>query len=132
MCLVTCYLVRCFDVPPAAAATDPLLMLLLLLQVGVSSIPPAVVSMLAVPLLLSVVSASTADRVVGFYDACIAPWTTDLLGLFYVPAVAILPVLLCGMQGRWEWEAVFFLFSGGLSGAERGGVREGRMLCEGH
>lgn len=76
------------------------MLLLLLPQAGVSSIPPAVVSMLAVPLLLSVVGASTANRAVGFYDACIAPWTTDLLGLFYVPAVAILPVLLRGMQGR--------------------------------
>jgi hypothetical protein len=70
------------------------------LQVGVSSIPPAVVSMLAVPLLLSAVGSSTADRVVGWFDACVAPWTTDLLGLFYVPAVAILPVLLRGMQGE--------------------------------
>jgi hypothetical protein len=70
------------------------------LQLGVTSaIPPAVVSMLAVPVLLTAVGASTAGKVLAFYDNHLAPWTADLLGLFYVPAVAILPVLLRGMQG---------------------------------
>ena len=62
--------------------------------------PPALLSMLAVPVLLAAVGPSTADRLVGVFDAAVAPWTTDLLGLFCVPAVAILPVLLRGMQGE--------------------------------
>ena len=68
-------------------------------QVGIVTLPAAVVSMAAVPLLLSVLRPKLADQLVGFYDSCLAPWTTDLLGLFYVPVVAILPVLLRGMQG---------------------------------
>jgi len=77
-----------------------LLLLLLLLQLGMVSIPAAVVSMLSVPLLLSALNPSTADEALEWFDSCIAPWTTDLLGLFYVPAVAVLPVLLRGMQGE--------------------------------
>ena len=65
-----------------------------------TAIPPAVLSMLSVPLLLAAVRPAIADKVVGLFDAAVAPWTTDLLGLFYVPAVAILPVLLRGMQGK--------------------------------
>lgn len=96
--------------PQPPGMLTPLLLLLLLcalvhphtcvVQVGVVAIPAAVVSMCGVPLLLSLLGSATADKVVGLYDSCIAPWTTDLLGLFYVPAIAILPVLLCGMQGR--------------------------------
>jgi hypothetical protein len=55
--------------------------------------------MLAVPLLLSAVGSQAAGSMVQLFDSCIAAWTTDLMGLFYVPAVAILPVLLRGMQG---------------------------------
>jgi hypothetical protein len=76
-----------------------LLLLLLRLQVGISSIPPAIVSMLALPLLLCALRPSIANKLVALYDGCVAPWTTDLLGLFYVPAVAVMPVLLRGMQG---------------------------------
>jgi hypothetical protein len=65
-----------------------------------TAVPPAVLSMLSVPLLLAAVRPTIADKIVGMFDAAVAPWTTDLLGLFYVPAVAILPVLLRGMQGE--------------------------------
>lgn len=68
-------------------------------QLNIVSIPPAVLSMLAVPLLLTALGSATADKVMRLFDSAVAPWTTDLLGLYFVPAVAVLPVLLRGMQG---------------------------------
>jgi hypothetical protein len=70
-------------------------------QVGVVAVPSAVVSMVGVTALLMLMGQKNADSLVAVHDSVIAPWTHDLLGLWFVPAVAIVPVLLKGMQGAW-------------------------------
>jgi hypothetical protein len=52
-------------------------------------------------------SGPAGDKLVAIHDSAIAPWTTDLLGLFYVPAVAIMPVLLQGIAGELQWEGAW-------------------------
>lgn len=69
------------------------------LQAGVVGVPTAICSMVGVTGLLMVAGQQQADKLVQAHDAYIAPWLSDLLGLFYVPAVAIMPALLKGMQG---------------------------------
>lgn len=72
--------------------------LLMLLQAGIA-LPSALGGMLGLTGLLMVFGPRASDEMVRFYDSHLA-WTSQLLPLSYVPALAVLPVLLHGMPGE--------------------------------
>jgi hypothetical protein len=55
--------------------------------------------MLGLAGLLMVFGPRAGDEMVAWYDRHLA-WTSQLLPLFYVPALAVLPVLMHGMPGK--------------------------------
>jgi hypothetical protein len=60
--------------------------------------PSALGGMLGLCGLLTVFGPRAGDEMVAYYDKHLA-WTSRLLPLFYVPALAVLPVLMHGMPG---------------------------------
>ena len=68
------------------------------LQAGIA-LPSALGGMLGQTGLLMVFGPRASDEMVRFYDNHLA-WTSQLLPLFYVPALAVLPVLMHGMPGE--------------------------------
>lgn len=60
--------------------------------------PSALGGMLGLCGLLMVFGPRAGDEMVAYYDKHLA-WTSQLLPLFYVPALAVLPVLMHGMPG---------------------------------
>lgn len=60
--------------------------------------PSALGGMLGLCGLLTVFGPRAGDEMVAYYDKHLA-WTSQLLPLFYVPALAVLPVLMHGMPG---------------------------------
>jgi hypothetical protein len=68
------------------------------MQVGIA-MPSALGGMLGLVGLLMAVGPRAGDQMVAWYDRHLA-WTSQLLPLFYVPALAVLPVLMHGMPGK--------------------------------
>lgn len=72
--------------------------MLTVLQVGIA-MPSALGGMLGLTGLLMVFGPRAGNEMVAWYDKHLA-WTSQLLPLFYVPALAVLPVLMHGMPGK--------------------------------
>ena len=70
------------------------------MQAGIA-LPSALGGMLGLTGLLMVFGPKAGDEMVAFYDKHLS-WTSQLLPLFYVPALAVLPALMNGMPGQVE------------------------------
>lgn len=68
------------------------------LQAGVA-LPSALGGMLGLTGLLMLFGPRAGDEMVKWYDTHLG-WTSQLLPLFYVPALAVLPVFMHGMPGE--------------------------------
>jgi hypothetical protein len=75
------------------------LVILVSLQAGIA-MPSALGGMLGLSGLLMLFGPRAGGEMVHFYDTHLA-WTSQLLPLFYVPALAVLPVLMHGMPGGY-------------------------------
>lgn len=68
------------------------------MQAGIA-MPSALGGMLSLTGLLVLVGPRAGDEMVVWYDRHLG-WTSKLLPLFFVPALAVLPVLMHGMPSK--------------------------------